>query len=454
MPVVNPTDFPIIAATTSGSDLADRLNRLFDAYESNQFNPQRPLQLQKGGLWTRAEQNGDMTLMFYDGANDHEIGSVSVGGSSLFGSGKPLALEFDITKAYKKDAIIYDKLTKTYYAAKADIAANLPFNLGDWNPLVNVFNEIHQQKDQLAKCHTGATPPPLPHEDGHMWYDTSDPTAPVFKVYHDGAWDTRGFGAPKDAEIDLLVVGGGGGGGCGETQGDQFGAGGGGGGGVYEGKATIPLGSLINITIGAGGGGGHNGGGGGAGGDTAIVGIVTAHGGAGGGSGSTFRQISGDGGASGTYTLADGTVGGGVGGLPGAHNAGGAGSGASGQGSGAPGIGASAPGGPGKSSAITGTPVTYAAGGSGSPARQGNNAAAANPSPRQPDNTGNGGNAWAGGAWGGNPATNNGQAGGSGVAILKIPTSSYTGKVTGNPSVVTVLAHTIITFTASGTYQA
>jgi hypothetical protein len=45
-------------------------------------------------------------------------------------------------------------------------------------------------------------------------------------------------------------------------------------------------------------------------------------------------------------------------------------------------------------------------------------------------------------------------SGGSGVVILSIPTTSYSGATTGSPTVTTSGANTILTYTASGTYTA
>ena len=49
---------------------------------------------------------------------------------------------------------------------------------------------------------------------------------------------------------------------------------------------------------------------------------------------------------------------------------------------------------------------------------------------------------------------NNAGSGGSGVVILSVPTSLYTGTTTGSPSVTTNGSNTIIIFKSSGTYTA
>jgi hypothetical protein len=61
------------------------------------------------------------------------------------------------------------------------------------------------------------------------------------------------------------------------------------------------------------------------------------------------------------------------------------------------------------------------------------------------NNTGNGGNG----------GTNrNGGAGRDGVAILRIPTSIYSGNTTGSPTVTTDGSFTIVKYTSSGIYTA
>jgi hypothetical protein len=47
-----------------------------------------------------------------------------------------------------------------------------------------------------------------------------------------------------------------------------------------------------------------------------------------------------------------------------------------------------------------------------------------------------------------------GAAGGSGVVIISIPTTNYTGTTTGSPTVTTNGNNTVLTFTASGSYTA
>ena len=62
-----------------------------------------------------------------------------------------------------------------------------------------------------------------------------------------------------------------------------------------------------------------------------------------------------------------------------------------------------------------------------------------------------------GGGGGGNKENVSGSAtvgGGSGIVILKVPTSNYTGTTTGSPTVTTVGSYKILKFTSSGSYTA
>ena len=59
-----------------------------------------------------------------------------------------------------------------------------------------------------------------------------------------------------------------------------------------------------------------------------------------------------------------------------------------------------------------------------------------------------------GGGAGGGSYIERGKAGGSGVVILRMPTSRYSGTTTGTPTVTTDGTDTILTYTSSGTYTA
>jgi len=102
--------------------------------------------------------------------------------------------------------------------------------------------------------------------------------------------------------------------------------------------------------------------------------------------------------------------------------------------------GSTSTGGAGLNSTITGSSVEYAKGGNGGSGTTNGSAGEAN--------TGNGGNG------SGGLSSNIGSNGGSGVMILRIPTASYSGTTTGNPTVTTDGTDTILTYTSSGTYTA
>ena len=64
-------------------------------------------------------------------------------------------------------------------------------------------------------------------------------------------------------------------------------------------------------------------------------------------------------------------------------------------------------------------------------------------------NTGGGG-----GSHPGQFITGDAGSGGSGVVILRLLTSQYSGITTGSPTVTTDGSHTVLTYTSSGTYTA
>lgn len=70
----NPTDYPIDQTTTSGTDLARILERTENARNSGESATTRPAYITKGGIWSKLETNGTVTLYLYDGANDIAIG--------------------------------------------------------------------------------------------------------------------------------------------------------------------------------------------------------------------------------------------------------------------------------------------------------------------------------------------------------------------------------------------
>lgn len=125
-------------------------------------------------------------------------------------------------------------------------------------------------------------------------------------------------------------------------------------------------------------------------------------------------------------------------------------------------------GGAGSASSITGSSVTRAGGGggggisgggnsnSGGAAGSGGGGAGAGSGSDSSAGTANTGGGGGGGSLnvGGSPVSRISSAGGSGVVILSVPTSSYSGTSTGSPTVTTSGDNTILTFTGSGSYTA
>jgi hypothetical protein len=266
--------------------------------------------------------------------------------------------------------------------------------------------------------------------------------------------------APAYTANVLIVAGGGGGTG-----------GGGGAGGMIENVMPLVFGSTYSIVVGAGGAGtvyptpgtvGANGtysafatvtaiGGGGAGrwGAATAGNLVGQNGGSGGGAGANTSIGASSNGGSGTQ--GQGKDGGATPGISASPAGGGGGAGAVGS-PGTTNLGGN--GGVGLQSSITGSATYYAGGGGGSSGSSqgtgglgGGGNGAATTGFAGAANTGGGG----GGATG-SPAT--GGNGGSGVVILSIPTSQYTGITTGSPTVTTSGSNTILTYTSSGTYAA
>lgn len=254
--------------------------------------------------------------------------------------------------------------------------------------------------------------------------------------------------------VEALIVAGGGGGGQSTSTYPEGGAGGAGGLLYYGtetpktpngGAITLTPGTTYNIVIGGGGGNRSSGSDSSAFGYTAIAGGYGANayenpggsGGSGGGAGGGGGSIR----SGGSGTAGQGQNGGGWGGSGNSAGSGGGAAQAGAQG---------AAGGNGYAYSITGT-STYYAGGGGSAADGGN----------APGGLGGGGQggsgsgaANTGGGGGGSKFNAGGGSGGSGVVIVRVLTSNYTGITTGSPTVTTSGSYTIMKFTSSGSYTA
>ena len=71
--------FPIDPNTTSGNELATKLNDWHAAFQSTQSSVARPSQITKGGIWAKTGSGNDVSLMIYDGVTDHELVQVKGG---------------------------------------------------------------------------------------------------------------------------------------------------------------------------------------------------------------------------------------------------------------------------------------------------------------------------------------------------------------------------------------
>ena len=273
---------------------------------------------------------------------------------------------------------------------------------------------------------------------------------------------------------DILVVAGGGGGG------GRYYSGGGGAGGFRTSTQSLSVGQVYTVTVGGGGNGGTPDNEGTNGSNSSISGsgitTITSAGGGGGGGGGVPDQLGLAGGSGGGSSGYDDTGTGGAGNTPstspsqgnnGGGNTvlnqfgGGGGGGASAVG-GTSGGTTGANGGNGSASSITGSSVTYAGGGGGggqSPSAGGTGGTGGGGNGASDSSAGSAGGTNLGGGGGGidgNPPRNdtNGYSGGSGVVILRVLTTDYSGTTTGSPTVTTDGSYKVIKFTGSGSYTA
>ena len=81
------TDFPIDPTVTSGTQLADILNRWHSAAGTNYSGATRPAGITAGGTWVKTGPATQLQLMWFDGTTDHPIGTVAApGGTAVIGA--------------------------------------------------------------------------------------------------------------------------------------------------------------------------------------------------------------------------------------------------------------------------------------------------------------------------------------------------------------------------------
>ena len=280
--------------------------------------------------------------------------------------------------------------------------------------------------------------------------------------------------APQVYQVDFLCIAGGGG--AGIDRGGGGGAGGyrnsfssetSGGGGSSETALNFTPGNTYTITIGGGGTGSVEGGSLGSNGEdssisgTGITTTTSAGGGRGGQGGGNSPQAGSDGGSGGGSGTNPGAAGNGTsdqgfaGGSGGAGGGGGAAEAGNTDGSGH--------GGDGLDSSITASAVTRGGGGGGSldhpnsappGGAGGGGTGAVSGSSRVAPTAGSANTGGGGGGGTGAPPARHGANGGSGVVILRMATSNYSGTTSGSPTVTTSGSDTILTFNASGSYTA
>jgi len=269
---------------------------------------------------------------------------------------------------------------------------------------------------------------------------------------------------PAPYSVDFLVIAGGGSGGG--RGGGAGGAGGyrnsyssetSGGGASSEASASLAVGTSYTVTVGAGGASVSNSDSySGNSGSNSVFGSITSIGGGGGGQtglsgGSGGGSSAGNTGASGTASQGNN---GGNGSGSGIARSGGGGGGASAVGANAS-TSVNGNGGNGLASSITASAVTRGGGGGGGSYNTGYTLGLGG--------TGGGGNAVAnggssgtantgGGGAGGTGTSGNSGAGGSGVVILRMLTTDYSGTTTGSPTVSASGSDTILVYNSSGSY--
>jgi hypothetical protein len=241
--------------------------------------------------------------------------------------------------------------------------------------------------------------------------------------------------------------------------------GGGGAGGYLSGSATLASGTTYSFTVGGGGASGAQNTAASNGTNSTGLGLTAIGGGragginengASGGSGGGSGDGAGGSPVGGSGTAGQGNNGGAGNTTTGYPRLGGGGGGAGATGGNATGIGGL--GGAGTASSITGSSVTRAGGGGSGASGNGGGTPGTGGAGGGGNGAGGGGTPTAGtantGGGGGGGGSAVGANGGSGVVIISLPTSLYTGTTTGSPTVTTSGGNTILQFNASGSYTA
>jgi hypothetical protein len=309
-----------------------------------------------------------------------------------------------------------------------------------WNPGTGIFSLAGSTGGFNMPIGTTAQRPSTTTAGHGLRYNT---TTGFPEIYTDSGW-RKIVPAAYDYVITYAIVAGGGGGGTGAP-----GGGGGAGGYLSATNFTLNPGTTYSFVVGAGGGSATNGS------DSTAFSLTAIGGGAGrsgGGSSGGSGGGAGTGGSGGAGTSGQGNAGGGNTSQGGGGGGGGA-SAVGGSGSG------NSPGGGGNGTTFSPNSTTYAGGGGGGGYYNstGGTGGGGNGGGLPGNDNATSGTANTGGGGGGSGSAYGGGSpgsGGSGTVILSIPTVSYTGTVTGSPTVTTSGSNTIVRYTSSGSYTA
>ena len=384
-----------------------------------------------------------------------------------------------------------DGNTYTFYSGTVTLTVSADFGIISYYCKIHGYmggqdNLVYTYSDSGLKMPSGTDVREGADTTGKIRNNTSDSSEAsqsCMEYYNGTEWKTLTNTPPPQLNY-VIIAGGGTGGRSGTTTNAFYPSGGGGAGGFRttfgttsgggcSAESTINLeANTFTVTIGAGGNpGSASATGYGSGGSDSTLAYAST----------TVTTVGGGGGNGPQWGNSDGGSGGGGGG--GVYQSPGSGTACQGYGAGsmssswcgsytgaggggAGGTNSQANGGPGISNSITGAAVDYAGGGGG-------RTMANTTSCHGTGGTGGGGtggygtgtysgvagtdgtvNTGSGGGGSGNYAINGAicGAGGSGLVILRLPTASYTGTVTGSPTVTTDGTDTIMKFTGSGTY--
>ena len=384
-----------------------------------------------------------------------------------------------------------DGNTYTFYSGTVTLTVSADFGIISYYCKIHGYmggqdNLVYTYSDSGLKMPSGTDVREGADTTGKIRNNTSDSSEAsqsCMEYYNGTEWKTLTNTPPPQLNY-VIIAGGGTGGRSGTTTNAFYPSGGGGAGGFRttfgttsgggcSAESTINLeANTFTVTIGAGGNPGSASatgyGSGGSDSTLAYASTTVTTVGGGGGNGPQWGNSdggSGGGGGGGVYqSPGSGTTCQGYG--AGSMSSSWCGSYTGAGGGGAGGTNSQANGGPGISNSITGAAVDYAGGGGGG-------TMANTTSCHGTGGTGGGGtggygtgtysgvagtdgtvNTGSGGGGSGNYAINGAicGAGGSGLVILRLPTASYTGTVTGSPTVTTDGTDTIMKFTGSGTY--